>query len=171
MSDRTKNRKQNISASEQNPEADFAHAPPCDLAALTEKVRADRLRRENLVRPHISVGRAVCNVVFPLLVASGVFCLLYFLLPAHRLAVALCVSLGLLGVYIVVRFRALLIWCIRVYQATAPEEVRLRCVFTPSCSEYAVLALQKYGVLRGVPKIIGRLRRCHPPNGGKDDLP
>ena len=45
---------------------------------------------------------------------------------------------------------------------------RLKCVFEPSCSEYMILAVNKYGLVRGVIKGIRRLLRCHPPNGGKD---
>lgn len=60
------------------------------------------------------------------------------------------------------------IWFIHLYQNKASDETRLRCVFEPSCSEYMILAIQKYGWLRGVIKGIKRLGRCHPPNGGKD---
>lgn len=61
-----------------------------------------------------------------------------------------------------------IIWVVHVYQHYASDEVRLKCVFEPSCSEYMILAVQKYGVIRGVRKGINRLLRCHPPNGGID---
>ena len=60
------------------------------------------------------------------------------------------------------------IWLIRLYQYIAPDRVRLRCVFYPSCSEYMILAIQKYGTLSGIARGIARLRRCHAPNGGED---
>ena len=59
----------------------------------------------------------------------------------------------------------ILIWLIRVYQRYARSETRLRCCFEPSCSEYAILALKKYGVIIGSVKTINRLFRCHPPGG------
>ncbi|MDR3529837.1 MAG: membrane protein insertion efficiency factor YidD [Rhodopila sp.] len=37
-----------------------------------------------------------------------------------------------------------------------------RCRFIPSCSEYAILAVRKYGLLRGLVMIGGRFRRCNP---------
>jgi uncharacterized protein len=41
--------------------------------------------------------------------------------------------------------------------------VRTRvCVFYPTCSEYAKEALLRYGPVRGIPKIVRRLLRCHP---------
>ena len=60
------------------------------------------------------------------------------------------------------------IWMIHLYQNKAPDKVRLRCVFEPSCSEYAILVIRRYGVIAGGIKTIGRLRRCHFPNGGPD---
>lgn len=142
--------------------------PACDESGENCGAADGACRERELVRPHISVARAVLQIFVPLAVAAGLFCALYFAPIAHRLAVALSVSLGALGLYAVIRLRAILIWCIEVYQATAPAKVRYRCVFTPSCSEYAILILRKYGVLRGLPKIIGRLYRCHPPNCGED---
>lgn len=123
-----------------------------------------------LVRPHISVPRLLLNVFVPLAIWCALFCALYFSLPENNLAISLGVSLGALGLYILIRLRAIFIWCIKVYQRFAPDRVRLRCVFTPSCSEYAIQALTKYGVLLGVPKIFARLLRCHYPNGGEDPL-
>lgn len=152
-------------------EADyFDYGAKSELESALGEIRAQEERRRNLVRPHISVVRTFLNILLPLVIAAGIFCALYFTLPRYRLAVSLGCSLGLLGLYIILRMRAILIWCILVYQATAPDEVRLRCVFTPSCSEYALEALRKYGVIRGLPKIIGRLKRCHLPNGGDDPL-
>lgn len=127
-------------------------------------------RKAALERPYISIGRAAANIVIPLLVAAGLFCLLYFTLPVYRLGISLGVSIGSLALYAIIRLKAIALWCIRVYQATAPDEVRLKCVFTPSCSQYAVAAIEKYGLMRALPKIVRRLKRCHPPNGGVDDL-
>ena len=71
-------------------------------------------------------------------------------------------------VYLLVIGKKAAIWCIHLYQNKAPDHVRLRCVFEPSCSEYAILAINKYGLFVGGIKTIGRLFRCHFPNGGPD---
>ena len=64
-----------------------------------------------------------------------------------------------------VTLRYIMIWFIRVYQRYAKSETRLRCCYTPSCSEYAILALKKYGALIGGIKTVRRLLRCGPPGG------
>ncbi|MCS7015125.1 MAG: membrane protein insertion efficiency factor YidD [Gemmatales bacterium] len=45
------------------------------------------------------------------------------------------------------------------------------CRFEPSCSEYMLQAVRKYGPLRGVAKGLGRIARCHPWSAGGYDPP
>jgi putative membrane protein insertion efficiency factor len=45
------------------------------------------------------------------------------------------------------------------------------CRFTPTCSEYARLALLKHGLVRGLALTAGRLLRCQPLHPGGVDLP
>jgi len=62
----------------------------------------------------------------------------------------------------------LLIKLVRFYQKCAPEKVRSACLFKPSCSEYMILAINKYGSIVGIYKGIRRILRCKYPNGGID---
>ncbi|MGI6486400.1 MAG: membrane protein insertion efficiency factor YidD [Tepidanaerobacteraceae bacterium] len=43
------------------------------------------------------------------------------------------------------------------------------CRFYPTCSEYAILAIRKYGVLKGSFMAIKRILKCHPFNPGGYD--
>ncbi|MBR0277413.1 MAG: membrane protein insertion efficiency factor YidD [Clostridia bacterium] len=61
--------------------------------------------------------------------------------------------------------KKIITWLIHCYQHYAPDRVRLKCVFEPSCSEYMLLAVNKYGFFKGLFKGIKRLLRCHPPGG------
>ena len=70
-------------------------------------------------------------------------------------SVLLWLAVTTLGFIIVLR-RAL-IGAIRLYQRYAPEDVRRRCLFLPTCSEYGILALQKYGLVIGLWKLYDRL--------------
>lgn len=45
------------------------------------------------------------------------------------------------------------------------------CRFYPSCSQYFVLAIQKYGVLKGIFLTFKRVLKCHPGNKGGIDFP
>ena len=45
------------------------------------------------------------------------------------------------------------------------------CRFKPTCSEYAISAIEKYGIIKGCSKAIWRILRCNPWNkGGFDPL-
>jgi putative membrane protein insertion efficiency factor len=46
------------------------------------------------------------------------------------------------------------------------------CRFHPTCSEYAYIAIDRHGLLRGGGLAVWRLLRCHPfAKGGVDDVP
>ncbi|SHK29993.1 membrane protein insertion efficiency factor YidD [Thermocrinis minervae] len=45
------------------------------------------------------------------------------------------------------------------------------CRYYPSCSEYAIMAVEKYGAFKGMYKAIKRVLRCHPLAKGGVDYP
>lgn len=67
-----------------------------------------------------------------------------------------------------VEAKPFVIGVILMYKAFAPEAVRGRCRFEPSCSTYMILAIKKYGLFIGLIKGVRRILRCKPPNGGID---
>lgn len=65
-----------------------------------------------------------------------------------------------------------LLLLVRGYQVAISPLLGPRCRFYPSCSTYAVQALQAHGALRGSWLAVRRLGRCHPWNpGGVDHVP
>jgi len=65
-----------------------------------------------------------------------------------------------------------LIGLIRIYQRCTPRSMRGNCRFVPTCSAYAVEALQRYGVIVGLGLAIWRILRCNPfCHGGYDPVP
>jgi putative membrane protein insertion efficiency factor len=65
--------------------------------------------------------------------------------------------------------RALVVLILRVYQRLISPALGPRCRYYPSCSEYAVQAVQQFGILRGLVLASWRLLRCNPWSGGGFD--
>lgn len=66
----------------------------------------------------------------------------------------------------------LLIYPIRFYQRYISPMLPPACRFTPTCSQYAVEALQKHGPVKGLYLAVRRILRCHPWGGsGYDPVP
>lgn len=66
---------------------------------------------------------------------------------------------------------ALLVALIRWYQLVISPLLGPSCRFTPTCSAYAIEAIQQDGPLRGGYKAVKRILRCHPWNPGGHDPP
>jgi putative membrane protein insertion efficiency factor len=60
---------------------------------------------------------------------------------------------------------------VRLYQRTLSHLVGRQCRFHPTCSEYFILAVRKYGAIRGAWRGVCRIGRCHPWNPGGIDWP
>lgn len=65
-----------------------------------------------------------------------------------------------------------LIWLVRAYRYLLSPWLGNRCRYHPSCSEYAIEAIQKHGALKGFKLAVWRVLRCHPwCDGGHDPVP
>ncbi|MGB9716624.1 MAG: membrane protein insertion efficiency factor YidD [Thermodesulfovibrionales bacterium] len=65
--------------------------------------------------------------------------------------------------------RDILLWMIKLYRYLLSPFFPVSCRFNPTCSEYALEAIEKHGVVIGLFLIVKRLSRCHPFHGGGDD--
>ena len=66
----------------------------------------------------------------------------------------------------------ILIFFIRVYQVTLSPFIGRNCRYTPTCSNYGIQALQKYGAIKGSWLTIKRVLSCNPWGGsGYDPVP
>lgn len=130
---------------------------------------------KDMVRPHITACSVGVHLFIFLLVDGGMaslltlfskFCLAKisngFLYAMNSnpnlffvaiLAISFAITLALFS-------KRILIGLVHVYQKYAPESRRRMCLFKPTCSEYAILALNKYGSVLGTIKTINRLKRC-----------
>lgn len=69
--------------------------------------------------------------------------------------------------------KKILIFLIKFYRHhISPYKGGSCCRFIPTCSQYALEAVEKYGVLKGTYLAVRRLLRCHPLHkGGYDPVP
>ena len=68
--------------------------------------------------------------------------------------------------------RQILIGFIKIYRMVLSPFIGQHCRFTPTCSEYAIQAIDEHGSYRGSWLAIRRLSRCHPfHTGGWDPVP
>ncbi|MFI5294732.1 MAG: membrane protein insertion efficiency factor YidD [Thermodesulfovibrionales bacterium] len=65
--------------------------------------------------------------------------------------------------------KILLIAIVKAYKYLISPILPGSCRFVPSCSEYAIEALRKYGALRGTYLSAKRVARCHPLHPGGFD--
>jgi putative membrane protein insertion efficiency factor len=73
---------------------------------------------------------------------------------------------------IVLAPRRLLIGAVRAYRLLLSPWLGNACRFEPTCSVYAIGALQRHGALAGSAMTLARIGRCHPwCNGGFDPVP
>ena len=68
--------------------------------------------------------------------------------------------------------KRVLLGLIRVYQRYISPGFPRRCRFSPTCSQYAFEAIEKYGLLKGGALALWRILRCNPfCRGGYDPVP
>ena len=68
--------------------------------------------------------------------------------------------------------RRLLVLGVRAYQVSLGPLLPASCRYYPSCSAYAIEALERHGALRGTWLSLRRILRCHPFRpGGYDPVP
>ena len=68
--------------------------------------------------------------------------------------------------------RGFLVVVIRGYQLWVSPLLPAACRYYPTCSAYAIEALERHGVARGIWLAIRRIARCHPfRSGGYDPVP
>ncbi|PID83019.1 MAG: membrane protein insertion efficiency factor YidD [Clostridiales bacterium] len=69
------------------------------------------------------------------------------------------------------RMKTILLFLVRFYRNKISPHIGRRCKYYPTCSHYAMQALEKYGAFKGVYLTLWRLLRCNPfSKGGYDPL-
>jgi len=67
------------------------------------------------------------------------------------------------------KVKRMMIQLVLIYRAILSPVFGGQCRYVPSCSQYAIDAINKYGSLRGGWRAVKRISRCHPWGGGGFD--
>lgn len=68
--------------------------------------------------------------------------------------------------------KRMLIGMVKFYKKFISPCIGAHCIYTPTCSQYALEALEKYGAIKGTYLACRRILRCHPfAKGGYDPVP
>lgn len=133
--------------------------------------------KRKLIRPQVNIKRAILLLFFVIigigLISLGILKIASSFEWYQTISLPWMIQFILLYIVglllsLLLFLKRIIIFFIRLYQKYGPYEIRSRCLFVPNCSEYMILAIQKYGVIKGIKKGIDRFHRCHAPNGGED---
>lgn len=120
--------------------------------------------------PKLYPFRIISRILFPLVIGALSALIIYFILQAFNITLALGIYFAIGGSIAALDFLFhlgdLIILIVQIYQKKAPDEVRERCHLHPSCSFYCIYAIMKYGTFIGLIKAIRRLKRCE----GQDEI-
>ena len=145
---------------------------------LEQNIAETYVCEREIVRPELTYSKALKHVLFTigliflfslvLYIALNYFSVFAYLpIEIERLQkentvfffLLLFISVGI--IVFVLLLKKILIGIVKLYQHYASEDVRRRCLFKPTCSEYTIIALQKYGVILGLYKAYIRIfKKC-----------
>ncbi len=119
-------------------------------------------------RPQFNVKRTVILKLAFLIIYIALLLSSHFIYVKSGFKWAVLIGIAFVVMIMLVKLKLSIVGWILLYQRFAPQRLRASCRFEPSCSQYMLLAIEKYGVFKGIFKGIKRLTRCHYPNGGVD---
>ena len=108
--------------------------------------------------PNVNWPILLLKIILPIPIAV---CLCLFLkLLLDTFFIILIASVSIL-VYSIFNIKSIILSSVKIYQQIASRKIRLKCRFEPSCSQYMILAVEKYGAIKGLCKGIKRLSKCN----------
>ena len=138
------------------------------LFDLDKDPKSTLYKRVN-VRPPIPWMNIVLGLVVPVCVGFLWYIVIKCVVVPRQIATIGWLVLS--ASFIVACTKPAIIALVKIYQYFAPDRIRNKCRFEPSCSQYMILAIQKYGVVRGICRGGFRLYRCSiKKDGGYDFL-
>jgi putative component of membrane protein insertase Oxa1/YidC/SpoIIIJ protein YidD len=146
--------------------------PDCHVPGEAEQDEAwEYVCKRELTRPNTNIVKAlrhimiffgvdilitlVCNYFVQCFCRAGRF--FNSELTNNPTALFTIIFLIISSICILIISKRAIIGLVRLYQHYAPERIRRKCIFKPTCSEYMILALEKYGLIKGLYKGMYRM--------------
>lgn len=139
---------------------DFIQVKSYSSAPISELEAAEFVPYNPLNRPPVHYAKPIIALILYVALFVGIC-----FIPVGAWWIRALMLIGYSLIYFSLIAKRAVIWMVHLYQNKASDETRLKCAFEPSCSEYMILAVRKYGVIRGVLKGINRLSRCGKESG------
>ena len=138
------------------------------MKALEIYEEEQKSNKRIIIRPEINSKKEIISIIYKAIVFVLLSIITISLSLLFNSILALIIGIIVVLIFVCLTIKKSIVSLVLLYQKFAPESLREACLFEPSCSDYMLLAIDKYGVIEGVIKGIKRLCRCHQPNGGKD---
>jgi len=121
-----------------------------------QKIACDYVLRREISRPETNILKAMLFILSLLALCAFITLTTSFFYNEIPLRVAFIIILFLLILFFSKR---IIVGIVELYQHYAPELLRRKCICMPTCSEYMISAVEKYGVIKGLFKGLYRVRK------------
>lgn len=118
------------------------------------KIVSDYVLKRELPRPRTNIINAAYFLSLLVLVCFTVSMVMKFLFERIPFMLVFMFVFFLISFILL---KKIIIGMVEIYQHHTPEFLRRRCLCMPTCSEYMILAVEKYGALKGLWKGMYRL--------------
>jgi len=119
-----------------------------------KKIVSDYVLKRELPRPKTNIYNVAYFLSLLLLVCFVISMIMKFLFEKIPF---MLVFIFVFFLIIFILLKKIIIGMVEIYQHYMPESFRRSCLCMPTCSEYMILAVEKYGALKGLQKGLYRL--------------
>ena len=117
---------------------------------------------KTIIRPKTKIWSPVLLLAFLIFLGSGMGIVIVTIADNYfssNITRSIILIVGSVFISVLFGMKKLLIFCVECYQHYAPEEYRRLCLCKPTCSEYALIVLKKYNLIKAMHLIYIRLTK------------
>lgn len=141
---------------------------------ISQREAKEYVLKKPMIRPKRTIWSPVLLLLLTLFLGIGsgiVISRIANMFSAANALRSILIIFGCIMFALLLTLKKQLIFCVECYQHYAPEEYRRFCLCKPTCSEYAILVLKKYCLIKAIYLIHIRLTKTCTGNQYKVDFP